>query len=55
MEVAWIVTDPGSGDLASTETRSDIDGFRSNVVCPDGTTSAGEDRESCDGHLSPGR
>jgi uncharacterized protein YjbI with pentapeptide repeats len=27
----------------------------SNVVCPDGVKSGGEDRESCDGHLTPVR
>ncbi|MET8912691.1 hypothetical protein [Micromonospora sp. NPDC004551] len=31
MDVAWIATDPGSGDLASTETRSDVDGFMSRL------------------------
>jgi hypothetical protein len=27
MDVAWIAIDPGTGDLASRETRSDVDGF----------------------------
>ncbi|MGN9806254.1 hypothetical protein [Micromonospora sp. L32] len=31
MDVAWIVTGPGSGDPASTETRSDADGFMSRL------------------------
>ncbi|WP_446219894.1 hypothetical protein [Micromonospora sp. IBHARD004] len=31
MDVAWIATDPGSGDLASTETQSDVDGFMSRL------------------------
>lgn len=31
MDVAWIATDPGSGDLASTESRSDVDGFMSRL------------------------
>ena len=29
MDVAWIATDPGTGDVAPTETRSDADGFMS--------------------------
>ena len=31
MDVAWIATDPGSGDLASKENRSDVEGFRSRL------------------------
>ncbi|SIN30696.1 hypothetical protein [Micromonospora cremea] len=31
MDVAWTATDPASGDLASTETRSDVDGFMSRL------------------------
>ncbi|MFE9690559.1 hypothetical protein [Micromonospora sp. NPDC005806] len=31
MDVAWIATDPGSGDLASKENRSDVDGFMSRL------------------------
>ncbi|MEU9829735.1 hypothetical protein [Micromonospora chersina] len=31
MDVAWAAIDPESGDLASTETRSDADGFMSRL------------------------
>ncbi|WP_091307768.1 hypothetical protein [Micromonospora chersina] len=31
MDVAWIATDPGSGDLALKENRSDVDGFMSRL------------------------
>ena len=33
MDVAWSATDPASGDLALTETRSDADGFVSRLLC----------------------